>query len=174
MFNKINDDFTYYIANNDVAKFSKEHPSNTTSFKEMKGIINEFPEYTNTIKGYEANIEILNVIGSIKKEEKLDELVELEHLIVSGYSGKREAEKDKKILEKVWKRLAEIDIKAVDKTRILVLSACCLDISNEETSKVMKELSKIPYYGDVSMSLSKLCSRGMRKFPLSPSLHKAK
>ena len=93
---------------------------------------------------------------------------------MSGLSFRREPEKDKKIVQKVWAKLQETHLVPMDRCRLIILSICFLELRKEDTSKFMKALKEIKNLGDVALNLSKICGKAMRKYSLSPNLFKAK
>lgn len=140
------------------------------STKDMRDVIKELPEYNKNIKSYKVNIEVLNAIGIINKERNLYEEAEFEHLIVTGFGGDKKQVKDKKIYEKLLIFLQDPAISTEDKCRLMVLSICCLDIDNSERTNLINRLSKIESHGDIAMALSKISSKGIKKYPVPGSM----
>lgn len=64
-------------------------------------------------------------------------------MIVTGYNFENKQEKDKKIMEKLLIVLGDPNMNVEDRCRLLVLSVCFLDISNEDRNKLIKRLSEI-------------------------------
>lgn len=85
---------------------------------------------------------------------------------MTGYAGDKKQVKDKKILEKLLIFLEDPNLIVEDKCRLLVLAVCCLDIDNGERSKLITRLSKIEGHGDIALGLSKISSKGIKKYPL--------
>lgn len=48
----------------------------------------ELPDYNKAVKNYNEHIELMDQIGKLKSKEKLDDLCELHHTIVTGYNAK--------------------------------------------------------------------------------------
>lgn len=85
------------------------------------------------VKSYKTNINIMDGIGRIKKERRLDDLTELEHMVISGMSGKRKPEKDKDILQKIWVEVLKEKEGPTeeDKMRLVLEAIMFLDIKAE-------------------------------------------
>ena len=114
------------------------------SLQDMASCIRDMPKQEEMMKSFQIHIDILNKVITEITKNRLQKIVQLEQMIISGLEGTTTRQVNNTAVVKGVSQISK-ELQQKDYLRVLMVYFCVFDLSSKDKETMLKSLEKESY-----------------------------